>query len=308
MLFLSCESNIVKYNISDDPVQLYKNHFVRSVAFDPEGNLWFGADHHLYQLSDQLIEYNSENSNLPDSIIIWQIEIDHNQNLWMRSDHGLIKYENGEFTIFDSSNSPANQYVHDFEIASDNTIWFCNEKGLTKWNQDQWTTYNPDNSDLEFWYIGAIKLDSDDNLWLTAGRKLYKINNNGWLHYENEKLYNCHNILIDKKHNIWLTCDYSISSIAYTDDLPKLLLFNEQGWHEKKPKILENKSFFPITGLTDSRGYIWLANMDELIYYTGNSWNKIVIGAAIWDICENENGDIFLATSDGIYHIELEKD
>jgi len=77
ILIISCDSNNVKYKISDDPVHLYKNHFVRAVEFDAEGNLWFGADNHLYQLSDELIEYNSENSNLPDSIIIWEIEKDH---------------------------------------------------------------------------------------------------------------------------------------------------------------------------------------------------------------------------------------
>jgi ligand-binding sensor domain-containing protein len=298
----------VKYKISDDPVHLYKNHFVRAVEFDAEGNLWFGADNHLYQLGDELVEYNSENSNLPDSIIIWEIEKDHNHNLWMRSNHGLIKYEKSNFTIFDSSNSPANCHIHDFEIAADNTIWFCNEKGLTKWSQDSWTIWNPENSDLEYYHISAIKLDDSGNLWLTTGKKLFKISDQGWQKFENEKLYNCHNILFDKNNNIWLTCDYSISSIAYTDDLPKLLIFNKNGWHEEKPKILENQGFFPFTGFTDRRGYIWLANMDDLVYYTGKSWNKMEIGAAIWDICEDENGDIWLGTSDGIFQIKVEDD
>jgi hypothetical protein len=45
-------------------------------------------------------------------------------------------------------------------------IWYAdNYHGLSRYNNGTWTNYNPDNSEMPFWYVGSMSIDSDGVLW-----------------------------------------------------------------------------------------------------------------------------------------------
>ncbi|MBN2280015.1 MAG: hypothetical protein JXQ65_05505 [Candidatus Marinimicrobia bacterium] len=305
ILLCSCDSNSVNYNISHEPQLIFETPFVRALEFDPQGNLWFSAGYHLYKLDDEILEFHSENSKLSDNIAIYDIESDTKGNLWFGTNCGLMEYSAGEFKLYDSTKAAVRGNIFDVEVDKENNIWYAGQNGLTKLNHETHNTYKPEYFDVVYLFAQGMKVDSQNNLWLSVGRFLYKINDQECEKFENDQLYNCQNIAIDKNDHIWLTCDYSISSMAYTEEMPKIMIYNGNKWTAKNPRIMIENIFHPWKMISDSRGLIWICSAHDLFYFDGDSWNFIKIGRAVWDLCEDSRGNIWLGTSDGIYLLEI---
>jgi len=305
-LFISCDSNGTQYDVSKEPQLILEIENVFNLDIDNEGAIWFSSRNQLYKYDNELTEINSQNSNLSDGKKFFEITSGSDGTLWFGSDYGLIKYADNYFTYIDSTNSHGSNNVITIKEDYNNCIWYCDHSGLNKLDQNNISTIRSEEFDVTYLFARSLEIDANNNLWMVVGDRLYKINDQNMTKFENADLYNCNNIAFDKYENLWLTCDYSISSIAYTDDLPKIFVYNHYGtWKEKDPSIIEGDRFFPFKMITDSRGIIWISNMDELLLFDGESWDKIEIGQAVWDICEDNNGDLLLGTSNGIYFIEV---
>ncbi len=104
----SCNDDLISpplnIEISD---HILDNHFVTSITFDDKGNAWIGTFRQgLIKYDGTIATYDKNNSVLPDSIIINALAIDKNDDLWIGSNKGLIKYDNKNFTIYNKLNAP----------------------------------------------------------------------------------------------------------------------------------------------------------------------------------------------------------
>ena len=85
--------------------QILEGYLVTSIAFDSKGTAWIGTlKQGLIHYDGNKIEYFNKQNSIVDTVSIWDIAIDNNDNVWFSS-NGLIKYGSNIFTKFDSSNS-----------------------------------------------------------------------------------------------------------------------------------------------------------------------------------------------------------
>ncbi len=131
-------------------------------------------------------EFNTSNSCLPSNTIRC-LEVDHNNNLWIGTDNGLVFYDGSKWIIYNTSNSliPFNVIL---SIACEgDTVWVGGADALAKFDNLNWTIYNSTNSPLgnSPGIIGitilTLKVDSKHNIWAgTNYYGLYKFDKTNW--------------------------------------------------------------------------------------------------------------------------------
>jgi len=126
---------------------------------------------------------STENSGLPSNAIS-KIVRDHNGNLWIGTDAGLVKFDSKNWAIYDTDNSglPHNDIL-DLLIDSKDRIWIGTSMGLALFDGNGWVVYNESNSQIPGNYIGVIESDMEDNIWVFC-EGLYKFDMTTWTKIE----------------------------------------------------------------------------------------------------------------------------
>jgi len=129
------------------------------------------------------IVYNSFNSGLPDTPITC-VAFDHNNNVWIGTWNGLVKFDGNNWTIYNTSNSglPANE-VTCITIDNNSICWIGTIGGLARYDENFWTIYNSTNSPLPENWIDCITIDDSNYVWLGA-MGLVKFDGSNWTVYD----------------------------------------------------------------------------------------------------------------------------
>jgi ligand-binding sensor domain-containing protein len=134
-------------------------------------------------------EFNTSNSCLPSNTIRC-LEVDHNNNLWIGTDNGLVFYNSTKWIIYNTSNSKLPFNVILSLACEEDTVWVGGGGTLAKFNSRNWTIYNSTNSPLGNppAIIGptilTLKVDSKHNIWMgTNYYGLYKFDKINWTRY-----------------------------------------------------------------------------------------------------------------------------
>lgn len=178
LIYISCEKEATSPNSRNVSIEvsdhLLPGYFAGSISFDDKGTAWIGTfKQGLIEYDGKATHYNSENSTLPDSIVISDIAVDKNDNIWIGSNAGLIKYDKKEFTLYNTSNSPlAEDLVCSVAIDDDNILWFAScrfrQGGLMKFDGENWTLYTPENSELPYNSVRDVIVDGRNNKWIAV--------------------------------------------------------------------------------------------------------------------------------------------
>ena len=316
-LLISCEEsdyNSKNFN-TDFNKRILDGYFVTSIAFDNQANAWVGTFKQglIKYNSDTIILYNSLNSIISDSSVIYDIQVDSKNNIWI-SCEGLIKYDDNKFTQFNSINTPIPEdYVRSIAIDSKDNIWFAscvsNNGGLVKYDGNTWSIYTPDNSELPTNLINDIAVDKNDNIWVTTHSKtLTKISyNNNWTTFSFDSLngsyYVLGDIAINSKQDICIAIYNGATSggIAACVGCSKLLIFDGLEIKELYNDSISMKIKFMVI---DSNDNIWCIDRNYYAIYNGNSWityNTGVEEESLFAIAHALDGKIWIGTGNGIY-------
>jgi len=159
--------------------KILDGYFVKSIAFDKQGNAWIGTFKQglIKYNSSGVTVYNSLNSIISDTSVIYDLAIDNKNNVWIACE-GLIKYDGINFTHYNSLNTPIPE---DFVSSIDSkvNIWFSSSRfrqgGIVKYNGADWTVYTPDNSDLSVNFVQSIAIDqsNDNKIWIGTGDGIF---------------------------------------------------------------------------------------------------------------------------------------
>ncbi|MFC0878658.1 two-component regulator propeller domain-containing protein [Saccharicrinis sp. FJH2] len=249
-VLFSCEDNPVedkpdyrlqnKFN-AEFNTKILNDFFVYSIAFDKTGNTWIGTFKQgiIKCNATDTILFNAANSGIPDSMVIYDIEVDSKNNIWFGC-NGLLKYDGASFTYYTNENSPIPEnFVYDIEIDSKDNIWFSSSRaykgGLVKYDGKNWTIFTPDNSLLPANAVNGIAIDHNDNVWVeqgvwdVSGNYLVKISGDDWLVYSDEDFgfepYFISDIDVNSKNEVYAVISYMLSSGSHKGD-PNLFVFN----------------------------------------------------------------------------------
>lgn len=316
ILLLSCEQeNEIPAEIPGEfNEHILDGYFIISVAFDTHGNAWIGTFKQglIKYNSNETIVYNSKNSIIQDSSVIYNIAIDRENNVWIGSED-LIKYDGTAFTRYNSSNTPMPvDNVRSVAIDSEDNIWFISsryrEGGIVKYDGKNWTVYTPDNSDLPANLVHSIAIDKNDNVWLALADKvgetsLVKISGQKWTIYDSEDLgftpYYFGNIRTNSQNKLVGAIDYSLSS-SISNNGPQVFIFDGHSSEKLQYDSISNiKSV-----MVDNHDNIWCIGYDSYAVYNGTGWtinetNFKEVG--VFAIEQAPDNKIWIGTGDGIY-------
>jgi ligand-binding sensor domain-containing protein len=135
----------------------------KAIAFDSKGYQWIGYTScdwgHIISFDTDFHYYACPND------LISCISIDKNDNIWVGSAFGIIKYKNDQLEKFDNINNQHWSHVSSIYIDDDNTKWIGTIYGLARFDDYKWTNFTTENG-LIGNSIYTIAKDHDGNLWI----------------------------------------------------------------------------------------------------------------------------------------------
>jgi ligand-binding sensor domain-containing protein len=315
-ILISCE----KTNENPEPLQtdfktrILDGYFIKSIAFDNIGNAWIGTFKQglIKYNSSETVIYNSENSIISDTSVIYDIAIDSKNNVWISCD-GLIKYDGTSFVKYSTDNSPIPEdFISSIAIDSKDNIWFSSSRfrqgGIVKYDNTNWTVYTPDNSDLPVSFVQSIAIDESDNVWLALNEivndsYLVKISNNNWTTYTSSDLgftpYYFGNIEINSKNELCGSIDYSLSSMI-TNSGPQVFVYSGNSSAQLQFDNESNIKFISI----DNQDNIWCGTYGGYAVYNGQEWtidNSSFKDLSVFTIEQSPDNKMWIGTGSGIY-------
>lgn len=176
-----------------NPIEMFHNNSIKSLALDGEGNLLAGTDNGLYVYSGenqplQHIIHDSRNIQSLTNNIIWNIFSDQDQNIWLGTDYGisLSRYNSALQFVPISQITGTGDGNHFYSLFRDTRgfYWFGGTNGLLRFIQPTGNRH--------------------DALWYRMGDKAYPLSHNRIRH-----------IYEDKEQQLWIATDGSINRYDY---------------------------------------------------------------------------------------------
>jgi ligand-binding sensor domain-containing protein len=167
------------------------------------------------QLSRTWTVFTQENSALP-----WDmtraVGNDHDNNIWIGTDNGIVMISKGKWTNFNVKNTPAlsstgyneniTEAVRDLEIDKNNNKWFVIGWDVFRYDNRNWTKYDSTNSPIN--WPRKIFVDHSNNVWFTSWDGVAKFDGKNWsvINKQNSKLPTDKvlGVYVDKKDRIWI--------------------------------------------------------------------------------------------------------
>ena len=322
LVFSSCErfsDNPEITRIPGNPNTNFENHilegyFVKSIAFDSEGNAWIGTFKQglIKYNSTETIIYNSSNSMFPDSLVIWDIAVDSQDKVWIGSE-GIIEFDGRNFILHDSQNSSIPEdFVHSVAVDSKDNIWFtsCRSRqgGIVKFDGKTWEVLTPENSELPVNFVQSIAVDLNDNVWLALGEKvgnsyLTLISGDQWDTYTSDDLgfapYYLSEIAVNSHNEVCVAIDYSLSS-SWFHSGPQAFVFDGNTSIELKMDSTTSAGAL----LVDNEDNIWCTTGQGFAVYNWDRWilnDSIFQACGSFEIAQAPDNAIWIGTGDGVY-------
>ncbi len=156
---------------------IYSN---RPFAFDFNGNLWFVITDSLYNYDG----INLEPHALPLTTMgVNDILCDQNSIVWIATNNGLFKFDNGIFEIYNETNVLLSNYVQCLTIEPSGELWVGTILGVNLYDGNQWKSYNQNdglvwangNSGIDDFYV-----DNNGTCW-ALGNEIAYFENQQWI-------------------------------------------------------------------------------------------------------------------------------
>lgn len=160
--------------------------------------------------------WNTTNSNIP-SNGLKSIYIDGQNIKWIGTSQGLSKFNDVNFTVYNTSNSPMKgNIVWCVKADKFQNLWVTafnqgNEGALMKYDRgNSWSFFNSQNSGIESGNQVCVTIDTNSIIW-SKFHKLNRFNGSTWFTYNTSPF--SQNIswaaFTDSKNNIWIGEDAS---------------------------------------------------------------------------------------------------
>lgn len=184
LLFLTYNFEVLQFNGSRffkpafyDKIYPY---YISDILVDRDGSVWFSTqDALLHYVDGELDVYESKSDSY------WQNSLgalfeDSRQMLWIGTEDGLAKFENGVFSYFDTEHGIEGKSVYEITEDSYGNIWLGSNGGIYFIRNA-----NIERDDYQFQKFGYDELDANETVFLKFDSKgnLWQSTNSGLNHF-----------------------------------------------------------------------------------------------------------------------------
>lgn len=254
-------------------------------------------------------------------MVIWDLAVDRNDDIWIGSGVGLIRYREREFTLHDGTNSPLPEDVV-WAIAADhdNSLWLAScrfrQGGLVKVHGEEWTAYTPDNSDLPSNSVRDIVVDSGNNVWIAMNETvnnacMVRISGDHWSIFGEEDMgfspYYFGTLAVGNEGIVYASLDYMLSSLLDMTR-PNIVKYDGEAWTIINPVDEHAESLGYVRKIcVDLTGNLWASlsgRKDRILaVYDGSEWaynDPDMPTDSVFEVAVDRNNTVWLGTGDGI--------
>lgn len=254
------------------------------------------------KLSETWTVYTQQNSKLPWDMTRAVVN-DLDNKIWIGTDNGIAKIDNGKWEIFNAQNSSLKatsynknktQSVRDAVVDKNNNKWFIVDYDVYKYDNQKWTVYDSINSPIS--WARKIFVDNSNNVWFTSWDGVIKYDGKNWsvINKKNSELPSdkTFGIFVDSKNRIWIgTFEGNVmienkNTIKFTDNNSPL----------SKAYISQMQE--------DKKGNLWFDLYNEKGSDAGIYVLKI---NGVWERITNKNSKMFYKNSVNNFFLDEDK-
>lgn len=165
---------------------------------------------------------------------------DTDENLWMGTNEGAIRFKSGLSERFTVKKGLPNNRINDIKQDSLGNIWFATERGLSKLNQDgKFTNFTQEDGLLSN-TCRKIGIDARGGIWVASPQGLHYFDEQNIIPYNVRTglvSNDINSLFVDSKKRLWIGTSQGISMLDITElpqkvQPPKVILesieFNDQ--------------------------------------------------------------------------------
>lgn len=189
------------------------NDDVTAIYEDREDNLWIATwSGKILRVSNGQITHLQQNEQLGGHIrAIYQ---DRAGKIWFGTNKGLVKFENGKFTVQNGISGKSVYAIHEDKSGQ---FWFGSDGGLIKFKDGIFTQQDGVSTNT----VRTIYEDKDGTLWIGMyDSGLYRYQNGQFTHYTtNEGLFDngIFQIIEDQSGNFWISCNLGVYRVKKSE-------------------------------------------------------------------------------------------
>lgn len=316
---------------------------VNDILEDDYGFFWMATNKGIARLNGATneVEFLDEDSGLPGKEFN-SITFDFENNLWFTSSRdGLLRFRSGEFTIYSKSQGLSSERVNAM-LETDNGILVGTENGGVHVIKEDTVLQYALNTDLLKSRIRDLFIDDENNLWLSSYLGLLKVNNEGERLYTKDDglpTNQMRGAVQDSNGILWIATrnagvikwkglnDYSVidKTNGINSNFIMSIRLDKQGrvvlsTNGGGVSIIDNSGVITNYGEKEGvLGNIIFSTYDDgdQLWVSTNSGVHIIkngqvitsppgaglLGEAIFDILEDDNGGVWVTSSQGIIKV-----
>lgn len=219
------------------------------------------------------------------------IEIDAQNNKWLGSSSGVVKYDGTNWTNYTTANGLASNFVLSIAIDTQGNKWFGTTGGVSKFDGTNWTNYTTANGLISN-YVLSIVIDPQGNKWFGTTAGVSKFDGATWSSYPLNGGY-VWSMAIDTEGNLWLGTESGV------------IKFDGANWITYS--ISDGLAHNVVRSIAiDSEGNKWFGTLGGVSKFDGVNWttynttNSTLSNNVIYSIAIDEQGCKWFATDAGI--------
>jgi|GEM_PF-1972435 len=198
-------------------------------------SIWVGTrfDLHRYYIENKTWHTYKEGT-IPDESVKAIQKMPNNEGIWIGTDGGVAKYENSQWTTYDTNllNLNSNR-IYQVTIDSSNNVWIS-AKAMIRYDGNEWKHFDDDVVPTEWRWLYGAEVDKYGTIWFTGMMSLTTYDGNKWQIYKADSLLKEYEWVVfdshkfDSKGNCWMVVNNPV-------DFDGIMKFNT------KPNGVQNK-------------------------------------------------------------------